>query len=711
MNELDQHTIEKLGYAFAVSRRDLFKLLGAGLVVGLCAPSTFAQESGRVQMGNEAAASDLASWLHIGEQGKVTVFTGKVEMGQNIRTSLAQQVAEELRTETSAIEMIMGDTDLTPFDMGTFGSRTTPQMGSQLRNVAASTRELLIDMAASRWHAERSQLTAENGAVRNSRTGERITYGELTGGQNIVKVIPADPLLTPATQWHIAGKPVAKVDGSAFVTGAHRYTSDMVRPGMMFGKVLRANTFNAQLVSLDSAAAEKMNGVKVVRDGEFIGVVAPDPDTAENALALLQAKWNAPIQVSEDELFQTLKNSPESGGAGFGGRSNHETGSVETGLSSASKTLSQTYTVAYIAHAPLEPRAAVAEWTGQKLTVWTGTQRPFAVREELAQAFHIPLNQVRVMVPDTGSAYGGKHTGDAAVEAARLAKAAGKPVKLVWTREEEFTWAYFRPAGVIEVRSGVKDDGMITAWEYHNYNSGPAAIATPYNIANQRIAFHPAHSPLRQGSYRSLAATANHFARESHMDELAAAVKMDPLQFRMKNLTDQRLRAVFESAAAAFGWGKRSPAAGHGFGLAGGFEKGDYVATCAEVAVDSASGAVKIVRVVEAFDCGAVINPQGLRNQISGAIVQGIGGALFEAIHFQNGRILNPHFGSYRLPRFRDVPEIQVEIIDRKDQPSMGAGETPIVGLAPAVANAIFNATGTRLRSLPLLARPLPKST
>jgi nicotinate dehydrogenase subunit B len=710
MKELDlreaaQHEVEPLRHLFEVNRRDLFKLLGAGLVVGACRPRALAQESGRGR--SEEIPHDIASWLHIGADGKITVFTGKVEMGQNIRTSLAQQVAEELRTQTNSITLVMGDTDLTPFDLGTFGSRSTPQMGSQLRKVAATAREMLLDMAAQRWNAERSSLVAHDGAITNSQSKESFSYSELTRGQKLVKIVADDPALTPATQWHVSGTPAPKVDGKAFVTGVHQYTSDLTRPGMLHGAVLRPAAFNAKLVSLDIKEAERLAGVTVVHDGDFIGLAAPDPQSAANALELINAQWNAPPQISEPALFESLRQGPGSelrGGSG----GNHETGSVQAGMASAAKTLSQTYTVAYIQHAPLEPRAAVAEWEGGKLTVWTGTQRPFSVRDELASAFHIPATQVRVLVPDTGSAYGGKHTGECAVEAARLAKAAGKPVKLVWTREEEFTWAYFRPAGVIEVKSGIAADGAITAWEFHNYNSGPAAIGTPYNIANQRIEFHPAKNPpLRQGSYRGLAATANHFARESHMDELAQLAGMDPLAFRLKNITDARLRAAFETAAQRFGWGKQTPTATRGFGIAGGYEKGGYLATCAEVAVDRSLGGVKIVRVVQAFDCGAVINPNGLRNQISGAIVQGIGGAMFEAVHFANGRITNPHFGDYRLPRFSDVPQIEVELIDRKDQPSMGAGETPLMGLAPAVAGAIFSATGIRLRSLPLLAKPL----
>jgi isoquinoline 1-oxidoreductase len=369
--------------------------------------------------------------------------------------------------------------------------------------------------------------------------------------------------------------------------------------------------------------------------------------------------------------------------------------------------LVQTYTVAYIAHAPPEPRAAVAEWKGDKLDVWTGTQRPFAVREELAQAFHIPIDHVRVQVPDTGSAYGGKHTGECAVEAARLARAAGWPVKLVWSREEEFTWAYFRPAGVIEISSGVLSDGTLSAWEFHNYNSGAAGIGTPYDIANQHIEFHPVKSPLRQGSYRALAATANHFARETHMDELARELRMDPLEFRLKNLKDARLRAVFQAAAKTFGWGGAKPAPGQGFGIAGGVEKGGYVATCAEVAVNRESGDVKVKRLVTAFECGAIVNPNGLKNQIEGAMVMGLGGALFEVIEFENGHILSAAFSRYRVPRFSDVPAIEVVLVDRKDLSSAGAGETPIVGTAPAVGNAIFDATGIRLRSLPMVPNGL----
>ena len=713
-SELQQQNVSPLAHNFELVRRDFFKVLGGGLVVCMASSHGVSQESGARGRGRPEMPDTLDSWLHIGEDGQVTVFTGKVEVGQNSRTSLTQQTAEELRVPVTSVHMLMGDTDLTPFDMGTFGSRTTPQMGTQLRKAAASARAVLVEMAAEQWKVPADQLTASDGKIHDQKSGRSVSYADLTRGQKLMKVMLADPPVTNPADWKIAGTSVPKREGREFVTGAHRYSADQMRPGMLYGKVVRPSAFHATLASCDTSAAEKMQGVTVVRDGDFIGVVAPDEKTAAQAAAAIRAQWNTIPQISDQHLFDYLKSHTE---AGYEGRDKYTSGSIDQGRAQAAKTSHATYTVAYIAHVPLEPRAALAEWHDGKVTVWTGTQRPFAVRDELLNAFRLPEGSARVIVPDTGSAYGGKHTGEAAVEAARLAKAAGKPVRLVWTREEEFTWAYFRPAGVIEVSGGVNPDGALTFWEFDNYNSGPAGMGTPYDVANQRIEFHPADSPLRQGSYRSLAAAANHFARESHMDELAHAVSLDPLEFRLRNLKDERLRAVFQAAAEKFGWRKRNHSsrakAGrsgvpvHGFGLAGGIEKGGRVATCAEVVVTGKD--VKVVRVAEAFDCGPVVNPEELKNQIAGAVVQGLGGALFEAIHFDNGRILNPHLAQYRVPRFSDVPQVEVVLMDRKDQLPMGAGETPLVGIAPAVANAIFDATGIRLRSMPLVPRGLSK--
>lgn len=697
-------------YRFNLDRREFVKLFGGGAAIIFTLKDALARqesgaggrqsgESGRPAQNRELPKA-VGAWLHIGEDGAVTAFTGKVEFGQDIRTSLAQVVAEELRVPITSIRLVMGDTDLTPYDMGTFGSRTTPTMAPQLRKAAAAARERLIDMAAVQLKADRTALTAVDGKVINTGTSQSLSYGQLTRGQKLLNQIADDVPTTPVNQWKVAGQSIRKVDGRAFVTGKHQYTSDMKRPGMLIGKVVRPSSFNAALVSADTGAAEALPGVTVVKDGNFIGVAAPDLSQAMQAVKLIKAEWKAPAQPSSRELFDYLK-SHRSNEGGRGSAADTR-GSIAEGLAAADQKLQQTYTVAYIAHAPLEPRAALAEWNDGKLTVWTATQRPFGVRTELAEAFRLPETRIRVIVPDTGSGYGGKHTGETALEAARLARATGKPVKVMWSREEEFTWGYFRPGGVIEISSGVRKDGTVTAWEYHNTNSGPSGIQPKYEFANQKIAFHPADSPLRQGSYRGLAATANHFARETHMDELAHSLKMDPLEFRLKNIKDERLRAVLEAAAKTFGWGKRKRAPDRGAGISCGFEKGGYVATCAEVAVDKQTRKVKLVRVVEAFECGAIVNPDHLKNQIEGAIVMAIGGALFEAVEFENGKVLNARFSRYRVPRFSDVPRIEVVMLDRKDLPSAGAGETPIVGLAPAVGNAIFDATGQRLRSLPL---------
>jgi nicotinate dehydrogenase subunit B len=690
-------------YRFDLDRRDFFRFLGAGVVVvSVLKPAIVAQESGGArQRRGESLPQQIDAWLHLGESGKITAYTGKVEVGQNIRTSLSQAVAEELRVPIDRIEMVMGDTQLTPFDMGTFGSRTTPTMSPQLRKAAAASREILIGLAASQWKADRQHLVASDGKIVDPKNGRSLEYAALLKGQQITQSISADQPLAPATEWKVAGLPAPKIDGRDFVTGKHRYPSDQKLPNMLYGKVLRPPSFNATLLSADTKKAEQM-GATVVQDGNFVGVAAPSTQAAEAAITAIHAEWKSEPQISNKELFDSLRKDAAQGKDPSGDGDHYETGSVDQAMSSADHRLQQTYTVSYIAHVPLEPRAALADWDGDQLTVWTGTQRPFGVRGQLAEAFHVLEEKVRVLMPDTGSGYGGKHTGETAIEAARLARAAKRPVKVVWTREEEFSWSYFRPAGVIDVMSGVRSDGTITAWEFHNYNSGSAGIRTYYEVPNQRIVFHEVHSPLRQGSYRALAATANHFARESHMDELAHTLKMDPLEFRLKNLKNDRLRAVFEAAAKQFGWG-RSKSPGQGFGMGGGYEKLGNIATFAEVNVDSKSGDVKVVRVVSAFECGAIVNPDNLRNQIEGSNVQGLGGALFEAIEFENGKILNGRLSQYRVPRFSDVPALETVLLDRKDISSVGAGECPMIGLAPAIANAIFDATGVRLRALPLV--------
>jgi nicotinate dehydrogenase subunit B len=690
-------------HQFALGRRDFFKIFGAGVAVFAVAKSVSAMQEtapGPHGFHPEELPKEIGAWLHIGEDGTVTGFVGKAEIGQNVRTSLAQTIADELGVAFASVRMVLADTALTPFDAGTFGSRTTATITPQLRKVAAAARELLVEKAAKEWNVPGEKLVAGDGKVSDPASGKSLRYAELAREDIGTQKPPAEDPIKPAAQWTIAGKSVPKVDAREFVTGGHRYTTDLRPEGMLYGKILRPPSFGATLISYDDSAAKALKDVVLVRDGDFVGAAAATVGAAEGALALLHVKWNEAPQISDREIFSYLKKNAQPSKEP---RFRQAKGSVDEGLAAAAHKLDASYTVAYIAHAPLEPRAAVAQWADGKLTVWMGTQRPFAVRDDLADIFHVPETNVRVIVPDTGSAYGGKHTSDAGLEAARLARAAGgRPVKLVWTREEEFTWAYFRPAGVIDVKSGIATDGKLTAWEFHNYHSGMSGIDTPYVVANLVTEYHQVPLVLRSGSYRGLAATANHFARETHMDSLAHATSMDPLEFRLKNLSDPRMRAVLETGAKAFGWPRQKSAEGQGFGVAAGNEKGSYVATFAEIFVDRKKNSVAVKKLVEVFECGAIVNPDGLRNQVVGAMIQGLGGALFESIQFEKGRISNAHFSSYRVPRFKDVPEIEAILLDRKDIPSAGAGETPIMAIAPSIGNAFYDATKVRLTNLPL---------
>ena len=670
--------------SYEMSRRNLLKFFGGGILVAAFTPQLLAESLS--QRGRPQLPQVINAWIHIGHDGQITVLTGKVEVGQNARTSLTQAAAEELKVTPSSIRMVMGDTDLVPYDMGTFGSMTTPTMVPQIRKAAAAAREALVEIASKKWGVDRAKIHAENGKV--SGPTQSVTYGELAIGQSWDKPIEANVSLTLPAEWKVMGKSLPKIEGASFVNGRHTYASDLRVPGMLRAKVLRAPSYGAKLSSIDTSKAAAMTGVVVVQEGDFVAVAAPTTRLAEAALAAIKAEWEPVAQPSSKDISTILRgNDPIP---------------AQTALP-GTKALRATYNAAYIAHVPLEPRAALAIWDGTRMTVSTGTQRPFGVKPEVATALGLPETQVRVLVPDTGSGYGGKHTGDAAVEAARISKALKKPISLVWTRQEEFRFAYFRPGGVDEIFATVHPDGTIAQWECDNYNSGSPGIEIPYDTPNPRTDSHKSNSPLRQGSYRCLGATFNNFARESHVDELAHLLGMDPLEFRIKNLSkNPHVVEVLSAVAKRFGWGSSKPPKGHGFGIACGTEKGGYVATCVEVSVDPNSKEIRVLRAVHAFQCGAIINPEMLKNQVDGALIMGLGGALFEAIEFDNGRILNPRLSRYRVPRFSDIPKLDTILINHPELPSAGAGEVPIMAIAPAIGNAVFQATGVRLRSMPL---------
>jgi len=684
-----------------ISRRTFVQMLGAGLLITVTEGVSFGQ---RRRGGGRSIA--VAARVQINTDGTIFVMTGKVEEGQGARAELTQAAAEELRVDTEKIRLLMADSDLTPDDGRTAGSRTTPSTVPAVRQGAATARGLLRRLAAEQWKVDIGALKVEHGTITNRKTQKTISYEDLAKSQNIAEAfketVSSDIDLTPVEQWQSMGKSVPRPNSRDIVTGAHKYPSDIVRHNMLYGKILRPPAYGATLESIDLSRAKAMKDVVVVHDGQFVGFAAPTTYRATQALEAVAgtAKWKTVPQPSSKEIFAYLKEH-----ARTSDRLRQRTrGSTDEAFAKANKVLSETYHVAYIQHTPMEPRAAVAEWNDGKLTVWAGVDGPHQVKGDLVRAFGVSSDQVRVIVPDMGSGFGGKHSGEAPEEAARLAKAAGRPVAVHWTRAEEFTWAYFRPAAVIECKGGLDSKGSLIAWDFTNINAGGAAIDTPYNIPNTSILSVGSDSPLRQGAYRCLAATANNFARESFMDELAVAAGVDPLEFRLAHLGNERIRTVLETVARHFDWSNRRKKVTPeiGVGLACGTEKNSVVAACVEVGIDRKKGEIKVHEVCEAFECGPILNPANLTSQVQGCIVMGLGGALREEMEFENGKILNATFTKYLVPRFKDVPKIDVHLINKTDIPSAGGGETPIIAIAPAISNAVFAATGIRLRSMPM---------
>jgi isoquinoline 1-oxidoreductase len=684
----DEQLIEPVGYDFGFSRRAFVQALGAGLVIAATTtPAVGLQQQGRGVSGGrrEPAPVELGARLHIGNDGAISVMTGKVEAGQGSRAQITQAAAEELRISPADVRVVMADTGLCPDDGITAGSRTTPATLPSVRQACSAARQML-DL------------------LRTQRRDDQLTYAHLasadTTAKSFKRAVPRDVTVARVEEWKLLGQPLPRPNAREIVTGAHRFPSDVVRPGMLYAKVLRAPSYGATLRSIDVEPAQSMADVVVVRDGAFVAVAAPTTHLAKLALQAIEktAQWERAPHADSRGLFDHLRSSVKE--------------PIGPAAPSAGKVLEAKYDVAYVQHAPMEPRAAVAQWEDGKLTVWTATQNPFGVRRELANAFHLAEERVRVIVPDFGGGFGGKHTGETAVEAARVAQAARKPVAVRWTRAEEFTWAAFRPAAAIDVRATLDERGNLSSWHFVNINSGRSAVETPYRVSKSDCRYVESAPPLRHGSYRALAATANNFARESFMDELAHAAGRDPLEFRLAHLEDQpRVRAVLEDVAKRFDWHARRAAPrkdGTGIGLACGTEKGSFVAACAEVAVDQDKGVIHVKRIAQTFECGAITSPRDLLAQVEGCMIMALGPALREAVQFTGGRITNASFWKYEVPRLNDLPPLDIHLLNRPDLPSSGAGETPIIAVAPAVANAVFHATGIRLRAMPLRLEPAP---
>lgn len=698
--ELDFTDIKQ---AFPMDRREFFKLAGKGIFILFTVGDPLAlAETGR---GRRALPTDFNAFLRIGEDGRVTCFTGKIEMGQGPITSLAQMLADELDVPMESVDMLMGDTDLCPWDMGTFGSMTTRFFGPPLRQAGATARRILLELASEQLKTPIRELTVENGVVSKKSNGaKRVTYAQLAKGKRIERrVVDKVPLKTPS-EFKVMGKSVTRTDSLEKVTGKAKYAGDVQLPGMLYAKILRPPAHGGKLLEVDLSEVEKMKDVEVVRDGDFIAVLHKYPDGAEEALSKVKAKFSQPELDADDKtIFDHLLKVAAEGSVVSRG------GNVEEGERRAAATFDETYLNDYVAHAPMEPHTAVAKIEGDRATVWASTQTPFPGKDEVARVLGFPPENVRVVPPFVGGGFGGKSNNLQMVEAARLAKLTGKPVQVAWSRKEEFYSDTFRPAAIVKIRSGVGDEGRISFWDYHVYYAGSRGSEHFYDIPHHSTIAHGSgwggragSHPFNTGPWRAPANNTNTFARESHIDVMAAKAGIDPVEFRLKNLQNEKMIRVLKAAAEKFGWTAAKAPSGRGCGVACGIDSGTYVTTMAEVEVDKQRGHVQVKRVVCAQDMGLSINPQGTTIQMEGCITMGLGYALAERIRFKRGEILDTNFDTYKLPQFSWLPKIETVIIDDKQSPAQGGGEPAIITMGAVIANAIHDAVGVRLLQLPM---------
>ena len=687
------------------SRREFLRRFSTGLLVWV----VFRQAAGAEE--SEAAhpvtvrpksTGDFNAFLHIDENGQVTCFTGKIEMGQGPITSLPQMLAEDLDVSIDDISIVMGDTDLCPFDQGTWGSQTTQAFGTIWRTAAAEARGALLEMASETLQVPVSQLSVQSGVIFDTKDpARRVTYGQLTKGKRIERQVAAKPSLKAPDQFQIIGKPLLRKDSRDKVTGKAIYAGDVRLPGMLYARVLRAPAHGAVLKHVDTSGIRGVDGVVLVQQPDLVAVLHELPDAADDALGKLRAEFEpSPSRLDDTTIYAHLEHAQlEPTVVAHGG-------DIDAGRGLAVQRLSQTYLGAYVAHAAMETHAALADVKGDRATIWASTQNPFGAREEIALALGLPIPSVRVITPFVGGGFGGKSFNLQAVEAARLSRATGRPVQVMWTREEEFFNDTFRPASVIKVESGLDAAGRIAFWNYEVRFSGDRASAHLYDIPHHRTSavggFNgpPGYHPFEVGAWRAPGSSNNAFARECHVDQLASMAGVDPIEFRLRQLKDARLVRVLKAAADHWSWQPAKGPSGRGLGVACGEDAGSYVAAIAEVEVKDGKIAVK--RVLWVQEMGLVVNPAGARIQMEGGITMGLGYALSEEVHFKDGAIRDTNFDKYALPRFSWVPRIETLILDANDAPPRGGGEPAIILTGAVIANAVHDATGVRLLELPM---------
>jgi nicotinate dehydrogenase subunit B len=684
-----------------IDRREFLKLLGGGIFVFFTVgvPFDFAQTR-----RESPYPEDFNAYLHIREDGRVTCFTGKIEMGQGIITSLAQMLAEELDVPFNQVDMVMGDTDRCPWDMGTFGSLSTKMFGPPLRQAGATVRAILMQLAAEHFQVPAEQLQVKEGMIfKKNDPGKKVAYAQLTKGKKIERTVSEKPPIKHYSKHTISGKSFNRTDALEKVTGKAKFAGDIRLPDLLYAKILRPPVHGAQLKQVDVSPARQVKGIHIVQEKDLIAVLHENPEEAEKALKMVKAEFDLPgNQVDNQTIFQHLQKADSQGEVVV------QAGDLEQGKKLAVKTCEAKYFNQYVAHAPLEPHTAVMKIEGGKATVWASTQAPFRAQSDVAEALGISPKQVRVTTPFVGGGFGGKNRNQQAIEAARLAKLTGKPVQVAWSRQEEFFYDTFRPAAVIDIASGLNSNNDIIFWDYNIYFAGSRSSEPFYNIPHYRVYSRggwmggASPHPFEVGAWRGPGSNTNVFAIESHIDIMAEKAGMDPLSFRRKNLTNERMLRVLNTAAEMFGHSFGKLPSGKGYGIVCTDYRGTYLAAMAEVKVDFISGQIRVERIVCVQDLGEVINPEGAIMQIEGGLIMGLGYVLTEEIHFKGGDILDKNFDTYELPRFSWLPKIEARLIDNPEMPPQGGGEPAITTMGGVIANAVYDAVGVRFYELPM---------
>jgi len=735
-----------------VSRRD-FLLTGGAVVVGfsLCSslPKFVLAQGGpsipdlRSNLGKPLDPHQVDSFLAFHGDGSVTIYTSKVDVGTGLRIAMSQMTAEELGVPVESVSIVEGDTALVPDHGGTGGSSGIPRGAADVRQAAATARQAILNLGAAQLKRPANELTIAGGMVRPAAGGAGISIGKLIGGRRLnLQVDAKAPLKDPAT-YTIVGKPLPRPDVPAKCTGKREYVQDHAVPNMLHGRVIRPPAIGAKLVSVDESSIRGIPDVRVVRIESFLGVVAPDEWAAVRAARELKATWTEWEGLpGSDGLERYVRESAVDHDETIVTKGASKGGDPAAAFSSAAKQLSATYTWPCQSHASLGPSCAVADVREGGATVWTASQQSYGQRGQLAKVFGMPEEKLRVIFLDGSGSYGGNGNDDVAADAFLLSREVKQPVRVQWMREDEHGWDPKGPPQVLELRGGLDAQGRIVAWDTQMWipvtvpgarpllaadaagipqahGQGSGAISQngdpPYAAENVRVVAHwLKQTPLRPSNLRAPGKIANVFAVEGFADEMAAEMGVDAVEYRLRGLSDPRAIDVIKRAAEMIGWQTRPspmprPAqggllVGRGFAYLRYKQAENYVATAMEVAVEPETGKVTVRRVTCAHDCGLVINPDGLRNQIEGSIAQTLSRALHEEVKFDRSRVTSVNWASYPILTFPEVPLIEVALIDRPTLPPFGAGEAATAPVAASLANAIFDATGARLRSVPFTA-------